>query len=254
VRGSELTIGVLLPEVLGTYSDSGNAIVLAQRARWRGINAHVLPISAEDTPPAGCELYLLGGGEDAAQVFAIEWLTRHRGLRHAMAGPALTLAVCAGLQILGTTLTDLEGRRRDGLGLLDLTTKPGKRRAVGETITSCQVPGVGLLTGFENHRGATTLGAGTRPLGRVLTGVGNGARHPGGPVEGALTEHVVATYLHGPVLARNPALADHLLHRITGQAFAADTADVPDLPKLRRTYLPRTPPRRRRGIRPWSRR
>jgi lipid II isoglutaminyl synthase (glutamine-hydrolysing) len=261
-EAQELVIGVLLPDVLGTYSDAGNALVLAQRARWRGIDVRILRVTADTSPPAGCDLYLLGGGEDAAQLFAIEWLARHRMLRRALSESAITFAVCAGLQILGTTLIDVQGRCHGGLGLLDLTTAPRRRRAVGEVITHCTLPGVGLLTGFENHRGATTLGAGVGPLGQVLSGVGNGAppssRRPSGrtpsvgpsssgAIEGAVTDRVVATYLHGPVLARNPALADYLLSRVTGQEFPdPDPPDVPDLPGLRHGYLSPTPPRRAR--------
>ena len=245
----DLVIGVLLPDVLGTYSDAGNAVVLAQRARWRGIEASVLHLSADTTPPAGCDIYLLGGGEDAAQLFAIEWLAGHKALLRSLSDTATTFAVCAGLQILGHTLTDEQGRNHDGLGLLDLTTAPRRRRAVGEVITRCELPGVGLLTGFENHRGATTLGAGVRPLGQVLSGVGNGATSSGGRGEGAVTDRVVATYLHGPVLARNPALADHLLCRVTGHRFPdADLPDLPDLPDLRRAYLSKTPRRHARFL------
>jgi CobQ-like glutamine amidotransferase family enzyme len=267
-EASELMIGVLLPDVLGTYSDAGNAMVLAQRARWRGIDARILSVTADTSPPAGCDLYLLGGGEDAAQLYAIEWLARHRTLRRALSESAITFAVCAGLQILGTTVIDMQGRCHGGLGLLDLTTAPGRRRAVGEVISHCALPGVGLLTGFENHRGATTLGAGVRPLGQVLSGVGNGAppskrrsgrvssvgASSGGAFEGAVTDRVVATYLHGPVLARNPALADYLLSRVTGQGFPdPDPPDVPDLPGLRHGYLSPTPPRRRARFRTHSR-
>lgn len=159
-------IGLLLPDVLGTYSDTGNAVVLAQRARWRGIDARILAAHADDTPSAGCDTYLLGGGEDTAQDYAISHPARHPALLRAMTGPAVTIAVCAGLQVLGTHLTDPHGQRRDGLRLLDLTTRPGPSRAVGELVTDCEIPGVGLLTGFENHRGTTTLGPGARPLGR----------------------------------------------------------------------------------------
>lgn len=244
---SELVIGVLLPDLLGTYSDAGNAVVLAQRARWRGIRARVLHVTTTTAPPADCDLYLLGGGEDEAQAFAVEWLDRHPALRRAMAGPAVTFGVCAGLQILGTTMTDTGGRRRDGLGLLDLTTEPGTRRAVGEIVVRCGIPGVGLLTGFENHRGFTTLAGTTAPLGRVVSGIGNGGAHEGGGVEGAVAGQVVATYLHGPVLARNPALADHLLERVTGRTFtAADAPDVPDLAAMRRSYLDGRPSLRSR--------
>jgi hypothetical protein len=107
------------------------------------------------------------------------------------------------------------GHRVAGAGLLDLTTVPGRRRAVGEIAADCTAPGIPVLTGFENHRGLTTLGTGTAPLGRVVTGIGNGDG-----TDGVLTANAVGTYLHGPVLARNPALADLLLTRATGLALS----------------------------------
>ncbi|HEV7450085.1 MAG TPA: glutamine amidotransferase [Pseudonocardiaceae bacterium] len=240
---STVTIGLLLPDVLGTYSDSGNATVLAQRLRWRGIAAEIRTITARDVPTTSCAVYLLGGGEDTAQQFAADWLRRHDQLGRALETSAVTLAVCAGLQILGHSLTDSSGHHYPGLGLLDIATAPGRQRAVGEVITTCAVPGVGTLTGFENHRGVTTLGPGTSPLGRVVAGNGNGTsngtRHR---TEGVLTDRIVGTYLHGPVLARNPALADHILSKITGQPLPP--LDLPDQTALRRTYLQgRTYPR-----------
>ena len=238
---STVTIGLLLPDVLGTYSDAGNATVLAQRLRWRGIAAEIRTITARDVPATSCAVYLLGGGEDTAQQFAAEWLRRHDKLGRALETSAVTLAVCAGLQILGRSLTHASGHDYPGLGLLDLTTAPGRQRAVGEVITICAVPGVGSLTGFENHRGVTTLGPGASPLGRVVAGIGNGtggnhfadgARHR---TEGVLTDRIIGTYLHGPVLARNPALADHILSKVTGQPLPP--LDLPDQAALRRTYL-----------------
>ncbi|MGQ0716618.1 MAG: type 1 glutamine amidotransferase [Pseudonocardiales bacterium] len=229
---STVTIGLLLPDVLGTYSDAGNATILAQRLRWRGIAAEVLTITARDVPATSCAVYLLGGGEDTAQQFAADWLRRHDQLRRALENSAVTLAVCAGLQVLGRSLSDASGHDYPGLGLLDIATVPGRQRAVGEVITTCAVPGIGSLTGFENHRGVTTLGAGTAPLGRVVTGIGNGTRNR---TEGVLTDRIVGTYLHGPVLARNPALADHILHKVT--AHPLPPLDLPDQTPLRRTYL-----------------
>jgi hypothetical protein len=234
---STVAIGLLLPDVLGTYSDAGNATILVQRLRWRGIAAEIRTITARDVPPTGCAVYLLGGGEDTAQLFAADWLRRHDQLRRTLETSAVTLAVCAGLQILGRSMTDSKGQHYPGLGLLDISTAPGRQRAVGEVIASCALPGVGSLTGFENHRGVTTLGPGVAPLGRVLTGTGNGtgegsAKYRG---EGVLTEHIIGTYLHGPVLARNPALADHILHQATGQILPA--LDLPDQAALRQTYL-----------------
>ncbi|MGH3813819.1 MAG: type 1 glutamine amidotransferase [Pseudonocardiaceae bacterium] len=234
---STVTIGLLLPDVLGTYSDAGNATILAQRLRWRGIPAEILTITARDLPATSCAVYVLGGGEDTAQQFAADWLRRHDQLRRALENSAVTLAVCAGLQILGRSLSDASGHDYPGLGLLDIATAPGRQRAVGEVITTCAVPGIGSLTGFENHRGVTTLGAGTAPLGRVITGIGNGTcdHHFGHRTEGVLTDRVVGTYLHGPVLARNPALADHILHKVTGQSLPP--LNLPDQTALRRIYL-----------------
>jgi lipid II isoglutaminyl synthase (glutamine-hydrolysing) len=229
---STITIGLLLPDVLGTYSDVGNATVLAQRLRWRGIPAEVRPITAGEIPPTSYAVYLLGGGEDTAQHFAADWLRRHDQLRRALETTAVTLAVCAGLQILGRSMKDASGHHYPGLDLLDITTAPGRRRAVGEVIATCAIPGVGSLTGFENHRGVTTVGAGSAPLGRVITGTGNG-----NGTEGVLTDRIIGTYLHGPVLARNPALADHILHQVTGQVLTP--LELPDQAALRETYLQR---------------
>jgi lipid II isoglutaminyl synthase (glutamine-hydrolysing) len=212
--GSSVLIAVLLPDVLGTYSDAGHAAVLAQRLRWRGVPVEVRTVPADSVPPVGCDLYLLGGGEDAAQVFAADWLRRHRPLRAALGQGATTFAVCAGLQTLGLWFEDSAGHRHAGTEVLDLTTRPGRRRAIGEVVARCTLPGVGLLTGFENHRGVSTAAAGLAPLGRVQHGVGNGDGRGG---DGVVTPSVLGTYLHGPVLARNPALADAVLARVLGR-------------------------------------
>jgi CobQ-like glutamine amidotransferase family enzyme len=237
--GSRLTIGVLLPDVLGTYADCGNAVVLAQRARWAGVEVDVLEITADASGPVTCDIYVLGGGEDAAQVFAAQWLARQRGLRGELSRTAVTFAVCAGFQILGSAFRDVTGRRHEGLAVLDVATEPRRRRAVGEAVVQCDVAGVGLISGFENHLGATTLGPGVRPLGILMCGVGNGSEQSGrARYEGAVTDRVVATYLHGPVLARNPDLADHVLGRVLGTAYRGVPADaVPDQLSLRAGYL-----------------
>jgi CobQ-like glutamine amidotransferase family enzyme len=243
-RDSALRIASLLPDVLGTYSDSGNVTVLAMRARWRGIPVETVSVPLTGRPPADCDIYVLGGGEDAAQSLAADWLLRHPALRTALCDRATTLAVCAGLQVLGRWMQDACGRRIPGAGVLDLTTVRGRRRAVGEVLTRSSMPAVGMLTGFENHRGRTRLGLGVQPLGRVLRGVGNGSGDDG---EGVLTPRVVGTYLHGPALARNPALADAVLAAATGQELAP--LALPDQEEVRRLRLavPET------GGRTWAR-
>ena len=228
-RESAVRIALLLPDVLGTYSDRGNAVVLAQRLRWRGIPAEVVEVPADGAPALDCDVFVLGGGEDAAQAYAAEWLTQHRSLRAALETRQV-LAVCAGLQILGQWMETSDGHRIAGAGILDLTTSPGSLRAVGEVVAEPTEPGVGLLTGFENHRGRTVRGAAAAPLGRVVTGIGNGDG-----TDGALTTTVVGTYLHGPVLARNPDLADLLLRRATGLTLSP--LSVPGQEDARRLHL-----------------
>jgi CobQ-like glutamine amidotransferase family enzyme len=221
-----VTVVLLLPQVLGTYGDAGNAAVLAARLRWRGIPGHVLTVGWTDAVPSGGDVYVLGGGEDAAQVLACERLRDSIGLRRALDRGAPTLAVCAGLQILGTAFTIADGTRVAGLGALDVETRPGGGpRRIGDVVADPLLPGLDApLEGFENHGGITELGDDAAPLARLRdpargpVGAGNGT---GDRLEGAVSDrgrgNVVGTYLHGPVLARNPALADLLLTRAVGE-------------------------------------
>ena len=230
---ADLTIGLILPDVLGTYGDDGNALVLRQRARMRGLDAEILTVKLGEPVPADLDLYCIGGGEDTAQILAAEHLIADRGLIRAAEAGRPVLAICAGLQILGESFR-AGGRVVDGVGLLDATTVSLENRAIGEVVASPTGAGITAeltepLTGFENHLGATLLGPGAEPLGRVSRGVGNcdvagsadlpdGARQRS--AEGAVQDSVIATYMHGPVLARNPQLADLLLARATGVGLA----------------------------------
>jgi len=237
---STIRIGLLLPDVLGTYSDAGNAAVLAARARWRGVPAEILTIHADATPPTGCDVYLIGGGEDTAQLVAADWLRRHTHLHHALDTQAKVLAVCAGLQILGQTMRDRAGRDHPGLGVLDLTTAPGRRRAVGEIITACAIPGVGQLTGFENHQGITTLGPGTASLGTVVTGTGNGTRDRGRPHR-PCHRHLPARSGPGPQPGPGRPHPDrHYRHRDGTPGAPRPGRAAPHLPRAARH--PQTPP------------
>ncbi|SFS81787.1 type 1 glutamine amidotransferase [Saccharopolyspora flava] len=229
MTGNRVRIALVLPDLLGTYGDRGNAIVLAQRLRWRGIGSRLVTVlSSDDAVPEGCDLYLIGGGEDVAQVAAVRFLRRGGGLARAVEHGVPVLGICGGLQVLGTSFVTGDGQRHEGLGLVDAATEPGRGRAIGEVTTQSTLGGVGMLTGFENHLGRTTLGPGSHALGRVVRGVGNGAEE----AEGAVTGHVVCTYMHGPVLARNPKLADLLLEWAIGEPLAP-LADPPELKALR---------------------
>ncbi|WP_284746843.1 type 1 glutamine amidotransferase [Amycolatopsis sp. RTGN1] len=230
MRDSTVHIGLLLPEVLGTYGDTGNAQVLCQRLRWRGFDAEVVPVGLGEPVPSTLDLYLLGGGEDGAQALAAAHLRKYR---RALTPDAVVFGVCAGLQVLGTRFRGLDGVDHDGLGLLDVTTEPGERRAVSELVaTSSDILDNAPLTGFENHLGASLLGTGSEPLGQVVRGTGNGDG-----TEGAVTDHIVGTYLHGPALARNPALADLLLTWTAGHPLPA--LELPEVDRLRSERLAR---------------
>jgi CobQ-like glutamine amidotransferase family enzyme len=245
---SAVRIALASPDLLGTYGDKGNAEVLRQRLRWRGRATEIVIATA--TVPTACDVYVLGGGEDAAQVLAAERLVRSRGLQRAVARGAVVLAVCAGLQVLGERFTGPDGTVHPGLGLLDVTTTPRDHRAVGEVVARPMLPELAgaFLTGFENHRGGTRLGPAARPLAQVVSGVGNGSRlGTGAGTEGVLAGRIVGTYLHGPVLARNPALADLLLEWAIGEQLPP--LEVPGVERLReqrlraRRRLPRLPRR-----------
>ncbi|MBC7639572.1 MAG: glutamine amidotransferase [Rhodoferax sp.] len=218
-----LRIAVVYPELLGTYGDGGNALVLERRLAWRGMDVEMVEVLLGTPVPEQCDLYVIGGGEDSAQLQALAELRRGTGLQSAIGRGAPVLAVCAGLQILGASLTDREGVVHAGLDLVDATTTRLDRRAVGEVVAVPRAElGLPTLLGFENHAGATRLGPAALPLAAVDQGVGNGDGEPRG--EGLVQGSVIATYLHGPVLARNPALADLLLSRACGRTLS-DLAD-----------------------------
>lgn len=209
-----LRIGLVLPDVLGTYGDDGNALVLRQRARMRGIGAEIEHFLLSDDISADCDVYTIGGGEDSAQVIAAARLAAVPGLQAAAADGRPIFAVCAGMQVLGRTFT-AHGQTVEGIGLIDATTSAMDTRAIGEVSSLPTRAGITSeltepLTGFENHLGGTVLGPEAHALGKVNHGVGNTSE---ASVEGVVQGSVVATYMHGPALARNPQLADLLLAR-----------------------------------------
>ncbi|WP_299558877.1 type 1 glutamine amidotransferase [uncultured Mycolicibacterium sp.] len=229
---SVVRIGLVLPDVMGTYGDGGNAVVLRQRLRMRGIAAEIVEITLDDPVPESLDLYTLGGAEDYAQRLATRHLMRYPGLQQAVSRGAPVLAICAAVQVLGRWYETSAGERVEGVGLLDVTTTPQGRRTIGELVTEPLVPGLSeLLTGFENHGGGTVLGPDARPLGRVITGAGNRA---GDGYDGVVQGSVVATYMHGPALARNPELADYLLGKVVGDLAPLE---LPEVDLLRRERL-----------------
>lgn len=229
-----IEIVLVYQSLLGIYGDRGNATVLTKRLQWRGYDASLTVVEPGDPLPDTGQVYLLGGGEDAAQISAVTALRADGGLHRAVDRGAAVFAVCAGYQIIGYSFTVGDHDQEiEGLGLLDVTTTRGPVRAVGEILTrwSGREGDDALLSGFENHGGYTTLGPSATPLARVEIGVGNAADG----TEGAIDGHVIGTYPHGPVLARNPALADHVLQLALGEELAP--LPRPEIDELRRQRL-----------------
>jgi CobQ-like glutamine amidotransferase family enzyme len=228
--GPEVGIALLFPDLLGTYGDSGNAEILARRLGWRGISAEVVTIRSGDHVPTGCQIYVVGGGEDLPQALAARELGPEAGrpLQRAVDSGAVVLAVCAGLQILGSSFAGPDGAVTAGLGIIDCwTTRGTARRSVGELVVDPAADlGLPELTGYENHAGVTWLGREAGPLGRVAAGVGNG---DGSGRDGARAGRILGTYMHGPVLARNPALADLLLSWAVGALVPLDDREMNEL-------------------------
>jgi CobQ-like glutamine amidotransferase family enzyme len=226
---SATRIALIYPELLGTYGDGGNALVLAQRLRWRGMRAEIVNVPAGTPVPESCDIYLLGGGEDEPQVLAADGLRKNTAMARAVAGGAVVLAVCAGYQVIGETFPS-DGKIFSGLHLLDIETRRSFEppsaavppRAVGDLVVdphpSLRLP---VLLGYENHGGRTRPlpGAQGIPLGRVRRGVGNGVADRS---DGIVSGRVIGTYLHGPALAQNPDLADLMLTWVHGELRPMD--------------------------------
>jgi CobQ-like glutamine amidotransferase family enzyme len=219
----------LYPAEMNIYADRGNIAVLERRLAWRGhgLEVHEAGIGARIDPGAH-DLYYIGGGQDRDQAVVAEDLADVKGeaLRAAVDAGASVLAVCGGYQLAGHGYTGLDGSRMPGIGLLDLDTRAGTTRLIGNLVIECDLgSGPRLLVGFENHAGRTHLGLAARPLGRVVNGHGNNGEDGG---EGAVQGRVVGTYLHGPLLPKNPWLADLVL----GWALEHRTGEAPHLEPL----------------------
>ncbi len=207
-----ITLVSIYPTLLGTYGDGGNVMALRHRARLHDIEVDVHIVHPGEAVPESGDLYVLGGGEDSAQTAAANALRSDGALQRASESGAAVLAICAGYQLLGEFFPDATSAATPGLGILDVRTERLPKRAVGELAATAKPPLDQILTGYENHAGATRLGPDAHALGAVQAGVGNGDGS-----EGAISGHVIGTYLHGPCLARNPQIADLLLGWAVGR-------------------------------------
>jgi CobQ-like glutamine amidotransferase family enzyme len=220
----KIRVGHLYPDYLNIYADRGNIAVLARRAAWRGHELAVEALGMGDAVQVGAhDLLYVGGGQDREQAFVARDIAgKGEALREAVADGAAILAVCGGYQLLGRFYRERTGAELPGADVLPLHTVAGERRMIGDVLLDCELePGFRrTMAGFENHAGRTVLEDGAEPLGRVVAGFGNDGSSG---FEGCRVGRVVGTYLHGPLLPRNPWFADWLL----AQAIAHRTGEAP---------------------------
>jgi CobQ-like glutamine amidotransferase family enzyme len=233
---SRLRLVWVYPDLLSTYGDRGNLLVLERRAQLRGLDVEAIEVKSDEPVPQHGDIYLMGGGEDLPQILAARRLGADGGLRRAADRGAVIFSVCAGYQVLGSKFGGVDGEPVAGLEILDVSSGRGDRRGVGEIVADVDPElGVDRLTGFENHQGVTSIGPDARPLAHVTLGVGNGDG-----TEGAYAGTVLGTYLHGPALVRNPSLADLLLGWVAGSLPPLSDADEDWARRLRAERLAAT--------------
>ena len=214
----KLTIAHLYPEAMDLYGDRGNVMAIQRRCQWRGIEVDTVNVHVgKDADLSDVDLIVMGGGQDTAQEYvAVDLHRRGAVLRDLIDQGAGALAVCGGYQLFGATYTTALGKTFEGIGVFDVHTTASDRRFIGNIAVDARLrrSGAGrtklslVLSGFENHSGLTHLGTGAMPLGYVIHGAGNLGD---GSTEGALYKKAIGTYLHGPLLPKNPLLADHLI-------------------------------------------
>lgn len=212
----QVTIGHLYPDLLNLYGDRGNIITLARRCEWRGIDARVVSLGAgQDADFEEIDLFFVGGGQDFDQRTLLDDLgvgvlgSKAARLRDAIEHDVPVLAICGGYQLLGEYYRDHEGHTSTYVGALPMFTEAGHERLIGNMVFKADaVSGEPVVVGFENHAGRTCLREGAQALGTVMTGFGNNGEDG---TEGLRYRNVIATYAHGPLLPKNPQVADVLI-------------------------------------------
>ncbi|HUC20957.1 MAG TPA: hypothetical protein VMR98_05720 [Candidatus Polarisedimenticolaceae bacterium] len=217
----EVIILHLYSEQLNIYGDRGNIITLVQRLKWRGYRPVVRVAGVGDKVDiAGADIIFGGGGQDRGQLAVGEDLQRHaKALGKAAADGMPMLAICGTYQLFGHRFTTLEGTVIPGISIFKAHTVGSSERMIGNVVVESSL---GRLVGFENHSGRTLLEEGQPALGRVMQGHGNDGRNG---EEGAVTGEVYGTYLHGPVLPKNPQLADHLIAAALQRKFGVQALE-----------------------------
>lgn len=234
-----LTILQLYPHDMNIYGDHGNMLVLLRRAAWHGYTTKVIGYNPGDTFPKNVDLVLGGGGQDSGQdkVHA-DLLGIGQKLKELADGATPMLVICGLYQLFGQYFKTQDGHIIEGIGLLDIETTAGPERLIGNIITKSDQ--FGEIIGYENHSGMTRLGTAVRPLGEIVRGAGNNGNDE---FEGARYKNVIGSYLHGPLLPKNPAIADWLIEQAAINKYGEFTPGTIDdrLAKLAREHAIKRP-------------
>ena len=214
----------LYPRDMNIYGDWGNVLTIKRRLEWRGYDAHLMSYDPGDPFPAGADIVIGGGGQDSGQDRVHEDLLGISDrLREMAADGVAMLMVCGMFQLFGRSFVTSQERVLEGIGLFDMQTRAGPQRLIGNIVLSSER--FGTVVGYENHSGRTVLGPGVRPLGTVVKGAGNNGDDG---AEGAMAHNVIGTYLHGPLLPKNPAVADFLIERAAVRRYGHLEGTPPD--------------------------
>lgn len=212
----------LYPKDMNIYGDWGNTLVLKRRLEWHGYDVRLLEYNPGDEFPQDVDLVVGGGGQDSGQSKICSDLQKIGPKLQALADDDVPmLAICGMYQLFGKFFKTKTGEKIPGIGILDIETAGGNERLIGNIVTSSEQ--FGLIVGYENHSGLTTLGADVQPLGQVIRGAGNNNRDE---TEGARYRNVIGTYLHGSLLPKNPAIANWLIEQAATRKFGDFTPTV----------------------------
>lgn len=219
-----ITLLQLYPRDMNIYGDWGNTLVLKRRLEWHGYTVNLTEYNPGDSFPTDADIIVGGGGQDSGQDIIQNDLLAISQKLHALANDDVPMLMICGLfQLFGKFFKTQDGHVIEGIGLLDLETHAGPERLTGNIITESSE--FGEIIGYENHSGQTFLGKGVSPLGKVIKGAGNNGQDDS---EGARYRNVIATYMHGSLLPKNPAIADFLIEKAAIRKYGEFTPTVID--------------------------
>ena len=208
----------LYPDELNVYGDDGNILALKKRLEWRGFKAEIIKHNVNDDLNVVPDIIVSGGGQDSNQDnIKNDFLRIALKLKNFIENSTPTLLICGSYQLFGKYFQTQEGKKIEGINILDIYTIAGKKRLIGNTVFQTEI--AGEIIGYENHSGLTYLGENVKPLGVISKGGGNNGKDN---TEGVIYKNLIGTYAHGPVLPKNPRLADFLIEKALQKKLGSD--------------------------------